>query len=56
MATVVVARCENALDAGRIRDVLTRETDAEADAPEDVSDTVLPPIDEVEPAAPSPAA
>jgi aerobic C4-dicarboxylate transport protein len=38
VATVVVARWENALDAARLRSVLTQETDVEADEPEDVWD------------------
>ncbi len=47
VATVVVARWENALDVERMRSVLSAETDAEAEAPEDVSDTFLQPLDEV---------
>ena len=36
VATVVVARWENALDADRMRRVLSGETEAEADTPESV--------------------
>lgn len=36
VATVVVAKWENALDTARMHRLLNRETDAEADAPEDV--------------------
>ncbi|HLH24402.1 MAG TPA: dicarboxylate/amino acid:cation symporter [Chloroflexota bacterium] len=38
VATVVVARWENALDVARMRAVLTRETDVAAEAPEELLD------------------
>jgi aerobic C4-dicarboxylate transport protein len=36
VATIVVAKWENALDEKRMREHLNRETDLEADAPEKV--------------------